>query len=67
MVTDAKKEANRRWDAKNMTILGCRIRKDKADEFKAVCAATGTSPNAVFMAVVDQMLADYKKEKGPDA
>ena len=28
MVTEARKRANAKWDKENMTILGCRVKKD---------------------------------------
>ena len=55
--SDAKRKANNKWDAANMTVLGCKVRKDKADQFKAACAAAGTSVNAVFMAAIDDFLS----------
>ena len=55
-ISKAKREANNKWDAANMTVLGCKVRKDKADQFKAACAAAGTSVNAVFLAAMDEFM-----------
>lgn len=55
-ISDAKRRANNKWTAANMTVLGCKVRKDRADAFKAACAAAGTSVNAVFAAAMDEFM-----------
>ena len=47
MVSDNQKKARNKWDSVNMVVLGCKIRKDKAEQFKEACKAAGTTPNAV--------------------
>ena len=42
-----------------MTVLGCKVRKDKAERFKTVCKLKGTSPNALFTAAMDSFLTEY--------
>jgi hypothetical protein len=61
-VSEAKKKANNKWDAANMTVLGCKVRRAKAETFKALCKETGTTPNAVFSAAIDA----FMKEHGSD-
>ena len=56
-LTDAKRRANNKYIAANMTVLGCKIRKEKAEEFKAACKAAGTTPNAVFTAAINEFLS----------
>lgn len=60
MVTKAKRAANDKWDSANMTKLGCKIRKDKAEEFKAACKLAGTTPNAVFRAAAEDLIEQVK-------
>lgn len=55
-LTEAKRRANNKWSAANMTVLGCKVRKDKAAVFKAACRERGTTPNAVFTAAMDKFL-----------
>ena len=55
-ISDAKRRANNKWTAANMTVLGCKVRKDRADAFKAACAAAGTSVNAVFASAMDEFM-----------
>lgn len=52
-VSDAKKLSSRKWDKKNMTTVGCRITREKADLFKLSCLKLGTCPNAVFIKAVE--------------
>ena len=61
MVTRAKRATNNKWDSENMTVLGCKVRKDIADDFKAACKAAGTTPNAVFRAALDDFMAKAGK------
>ena len=60
-LTDAKRKANNKYIAANMTVLGCKVRKDKADNFKAICKSAGTTPNAVFTAAMDSFLVEHDK------
>ena len=53
MVSDAKKAANRKWDAANMTQLKCSVRRDRADAFRAACAEDGTTVSAVLLRAVN--------------
>lgn len=53
MPTENQKKYRNKWDAANMTVLGCKIRKDKAEEFKTACREAGTTPNAVFMEAIN--------------
>lgn len=61
MVSEKKKKSNLKWDKENMTTLGCRVRVTKADEFRAVCKLSGTTPNAVFRKAMDEFLEEFYK------
>ena len=61
-ISEAKKRANVKWNAANMTKLSCGVTKEKAAAFKAACAAAGTNVNAVILRAVD----DYLREQGID-
>lgn len=56
MVSDAKKAANARWDAHNMTILGCKVRKDYADRVRKKAKDEGTSVNAILKKALDEYM-----------
>ena len=47
-VAESRKRANVKWDAENMTTLGCRVKKEQADRFKAYCSEIGKTSNAVL-------------------
>ena len=58
MLTDSKRRANNKYIAANMTVLGCKVRKERAEEFKA-----GTTPNAVFMQALDAFMEGGAKNE----
>lgn len=60
MVSDAKKAANARWDAHNMTILGCKVRKDYADRVRKKAKDKGTSVNAILKKALDDFMEGDK-------
>ena len=63
MVTEARKRANAKWDKENMTILGCRVKKDYAARFRATCVAAGTTPNAVLKQAADDFLKEHPADE----
>ena len=58
-LSESKRKANNKWDAANMTVLGCKVRRDKAERFKAVFKKNGTSPNAIFMAAMEKFMEEH--------
>ncbi len=65
MVSDARKKANMKWDKENMTILGCRVKKEYAAKFRAACAAQGTTPNAVLKQAADDFMREHPTPEEP--
>ena len=65
MVTEARKRANAKWDKENMTILGCKVKKEYAAKFRAACAAQGTTPNAVLKQAADDFMREYPAPEEP--
>lgn len=61
MISEKKKASNAKWDKENMTSLACRVKKDYAENFKAVCAEAGTTPNAVLKQAVEEFLQVHTK------
>ena len=45
---ESRKKANAKWDAENMAPLGCRVKREQAEKFKAYCADKGKTSNAVL-------------------
>ena len=58
-LSESKRRANNKWDAANMTVLGCKVRRDRAEQFKAACKRNGTSPNAIFVAAMEQFMEEH--------
>ena len=52
MVSDAQKKASAKWDKENMVVLACKVKRETAEQFKAACAAQGTTSNAVLQQAV---------------
>lgn len=65
MVTRAKRATNNKWDAANMTVLGCKVRKDLADEFREACKRADTTPNAVFRQAIDDFMRSESLDREP--
>lgn len=55
-MTEARKKANAKWDKENMTVIGCRVTKAKAQEFRQACAALGVVPNQIFKETIEQII-----------
>lgn len=66
MVTRAKRASNNKWDAENMKVLGCKMRRDRAEAFQALCKVMGTSPNAVFQAAAEAFMAEHGRDQGQE-
>ena len=56
--SDAQRRASNKYIAENMTVLGCKIRKEDAEKFKKACAAAGTNPNSVFRKAIDEFMKE---------
>lgn len=58
-VSEAKKRANDKWGRANMTMLGCKVYRDKAAVFKQTCLDAGTTMNSVFTDAMDCFLREH--------
>ena len=57
MVTRAKRESNNRWDRENMTILGCKVKREVADQAREAARLAGVSINALLRQTIDRLIA----------
>lgn len=55
-LTDAQRRANNKYISKNMTVLGCKVRKDYADRVRKKAKDEGTSVNAILKKVLDDFM-----------
>lgn len=62
MIYESQKRASAKWDKENMMIVGAKVRREFAAEFKDACKAAGTSPNAV----IKKAMADFIKSHRAD-
>lgn len=58
-VSEARKRANKKWDAENMTNLSVKVRREYAERIRAAAAAAGTTPGAVMRRALDQLVAEH--------
>lgn len=47
-VSRKKRASNNKWDKENMKIVACKIRADKAEQFKQYAEDKQTTPNALL-------------------
>lgn len=61
-LSEAKKRGNRKWDAANMVTVSVRLRKEKAEQFRAAAAAAGKSPGEILREAIDRTIEEYTIE-----
>ena len=58
-ISDARRRANKKWDAANMTNLSIKLRREYAEEIKAAASAAGTTPAAIMRRAIDEFMAEH--------
>lgn len=58
MKSEAKRRADAKWDAENMAVISCKLKREIAETFKAAAKANGTTPNELFRGWIAEYLAD---------
>lgn len=53
MITSAQKRARNKWDAENMSVIPCKLKREIAETFKATAKANGTTPNELIRKWID--------------
>lgn len=56
MVSDAQKKASAKWDKENMIVVGTKLKRSYAADFRAMCEAVGTTPSAVIRKAIDAFM-----------
>lgn len=56
MPTDAQKRARNNWDAENMSIVSCKVKREVAEAFKEAARANGTTPNALIRECISEYI-----------
>lgn len=57
-MSEAKKQANARYQAKTIASLACRVKKEQAEAFKKYCSDQGKTSNAVLREFVLQCIGE---------
>lgn len=66
MISEAKKKANARWDAANMQLIGCKLRKDTAKKFRRYAQEHGTTVNALLKNYILRLLDGWEPGTVPE-
>ena len=59
-LSEAKKRGNRKWDSENMITVSVRLRKEKAELFRAAAARAGKSTGEILRKAIDDTIETYK-------
>lgn len=60
-ISPARRAANNRWDATNMSVLSVKLRKDRADVIRDAAASAGQTVSAyILQAINERMERDNK-------
>lgn len=62
-VRESQRRAANAWDAKNMHTIGCKMRRELAEEFKQYAEEKNTTASALIKAYVLQCLG---KDQDPE-
>ena len=62
-ISEARKRANKKWDAANMQNLSVKVRRDYADRIRAAAAEAGTTPAAIMRAALDAFMDSREDSK----
>lgn len=56
-VTEAQKRTRNKWDAKNMSVISCKLKRDVAEKFKNVAKSNSTTPNELIRSWIGDYLS----------
>ena len=62
MLTDAQKRTRNKWDAENMSVISCKLRRDVAERFKDAARAAETTPNELIRGWISNFLDSKQPE-----
>lgn len=65
-VSEKKKASNQKWDKENMTIIGCKVRKEEAERIKQYAADHGTNVNALLLGYLRGLLGTGRTDPADD-
>lgn len=62
VIYESQKRASAKWDKEHMTIVGTKVRRTYAAEFKEACIAAGTTPSAVIKKAMDDFMKSHRAD-----
>ena len=57
-LSEARKKANKKWDAANMQNLSVKVRRDYADQIRAKCAEKGTTVGTILRKALEEFMKE---------
>ena len=60
-ISEAQKRTRNKWDAENMSVISCKLKREIAEEFKTTAKANGTTPNELFRG----WISEYMQQNNP--
>ena len=48
MPTEARKRTRDKWDAENMSVISCKLKREIAENFKTAAKSRGTTQNELI-------------------
>ena len=64
MPTDAQKRTRNKWDANNMSVIACKLKREIAETFKAAAKANSTTPNELIRGWITEYLSSKADTQG---
>ena len=61
-LTEAQKRANKKYQAKAIASVACRVKREQAEKFREYCSGIGKTPNAVVREYVLQCIGETTTE-----
>lgn len=65
MPTDAQKRTRNKWDAENMSVISCKLKREIAEAFKATAKANSATPNELIRKWIDAYMRQNMPAEQP--
>ncbi len=65
-ISRAKRAANNKWDASNMKLVACKIKKEQAEKFSQYAKDNGTTSNALLKGFILSCIGDNNAEQNKE-
>lgn len=56
-ITEAQKRTRNKWDAENMSVISCKLKREIAEKFKTVAKSHSTTPNELIRIWIGEYLS----------